>query len=129
MSHNGNRPQVDTGESATLDMGTSAYGVIWTAQPSTRAGAYPGSLQIVWDGADAVDGSVSWEISNDGHHWTTWAGSLAVDNSLVTSVDITTGAGTQIWEVTHWTARYFRIKYEAGTNTTGTLEYRIYKTK
>ena len=113
----------------TLPMDTTAYGVLWSSGAEIEGGRYPGSFQVSWEGADATDGNISWEVSNDAVNWSTWTGSLSTDNSPIVSVDMTTSAGVQMWEVTSWTFNFYRLSYVAGGNTTGTLTYRIYRTK
>jgi hypothetical protein len=120
---------VNTQDIHTIPMDTTAYGVLWSSAAIKEGGRFPGSFQVTWSGADATDGNISWEVSNDSLNWATWTGSLSTDNTAVTSVDIETAAGTQMWEVEFWTFNYYRLNYKAGANTTGTLTYRIYRTK
>jgi hypothetical protein len=102
---------------------------VWSTAPDIWGGRHPGSFQISWEGADALDAQVSWEISNDGVNWVTWTGTWADDNTAVTHYSLNSSSGSQIFEVWAWSAAYYRINYDHGTNTTGSLTFRIFRNK
>lgn len=123
-----NNPIVpESGTIFTIDMDTSQTGVIWSTSPSRFGGRHPGSFQIIWSGADATDAIVSWEISNDGYNWVTWTGSLATTSEAICEYLLETPSGTQIFEVESWTSSFYRLNYDKGTNTTGSLTYQIFR--
>ena len=68
------------------------------------------AVQFVWSGLDATDGVVKTQWSIDGTNWE--------DSQTYT---IGSASGSHILSDDGFTAHLFRVRYEAGSNTTGTL--------
>lgn len=76
-----------------------------------------GAIQAVWTGADATDASIIPEASLDTINWCALA-----SGTNVKKVDA--ASGCQIYEFTDIGYAYWRIKFVANANTTGTIEVR-----
>jgi hypothetical protein len=83
---------------------------------------------VSWEDLVGVP-SVRFEISNDGETWQAWTALSATDSSATVDVPLTGSNGNHMWEITRWTARYFRVVSLAGSATSGTasLVYTINK--
>ena len=68
------------------------------------------AVQVVWSGLDAVDGIVKTQWSIDGTNWE--------DSQTYT---MATASGSEILSDDGFTAHMFRVRYEKGSNTAGTI--------
>jgi hypothetical protein len=95
--------------SQTLSMATDGFTESWIVKPF---GAY--SFEVQWAGADAVDSTVSLEVSNTGEQWNIYGASPAL------TCDAPSGAAMVIVPDAPATV-YARLAFTANTNTTGQL--------
>ncbi len=68
------------------------------------------AVQVVWAGLDATDGVIKTQWSLDGTNW---------EDSQ--SYTLGTASGSEILSDDGFTAHMFRVSYNKGTNTAGTL--------
>ena len=68
------------------------------------------AAQVVWSGLDATDGVIKTQWSIDGTNWE--------DSQTYT---MATASGSEILSDDGFTAHMFRVRYEKGTNTSGTI--------
>ena len=68
------------------------------------------AVQFVWSGLDATDGVIKTQWSLDGTNWE--------DSQTYT---IGTASGSHILSDDGFTAHLFRVRYEHGSNTSGTI--------
>ena len=68
------------------------------------------AVQVVWSGLDATDGVIKTQWSLDGTNW---------EDSQ--SYTLGTASGSEILSDDGFTAHMFRVSYNKGTNTAGTL--------
>ena len=68
------------------------------------------AVQVVWSGLDATDGVIKTQWTIDGTNWE--------DSQTYT---LGTASGSEILSDAEFTAHMFRVRYEKGSNTTGTL--------
>jgi len=68
------------------------------------------AVQVVWSGLDATDGVIKTQWSIDGTNWE--------DSQTYT---MATASGSEILSDDGFTAHMFRVSYNKGTNTAGTL--------
>lgn len=80
-----------------------------------------GSMQVSWTGANATDGVLKPQISNDGLVW-----DEADDPSPAILIDAATGS--HIFNFRAFPFRYVRLNFVANTNTAGTLVVRTFGT-
>ncbi len=80
-----------------------------------------GSMQISWSGADATDGVLVPQVSNDNIVW---------DDADSTPPSVTVGAatGSHMWSFREFPFRYVRLNFAAGTNTAGSVQVRTFGT-
>jgi hypothetical protein len=74
-----------------------------------------GAIQGVWTGADAVDALVVPQASLDKVNWCDLA-----SGSLIKKIDAATG--NLMYEFTDMGYSYWRIRFDAASNTTGTIQ-------
>ena len=68
------------------------------------------AVQFVWSGLDATDGVIKTQWSLDGTNWE--------DSQTYT---ISTASGSHILSDGEFTAHMFRVRYEHGSNSAGTI--------
>ena len=68
------------------------------------------AVHVVWAGLDATDGVIKTQWSLDGTNW---------EDSQ--SYTLGTASGCEILSDAEFTAHMFRVRYEKGSNTAGTL--------
>ena len=74
-----------------------------------------GAIQAIWTGADATDAEIVPQASVNNINWCDLA-----SGTLIKKVDDV--SGDQLYEFTDIGYSYWRIKFVANTNTTGTIE-------
>ena len=74
-----------------------------------------GAIQAIWSGADATDAEIIPQASLDNINWCDLA-----SGSLIKKVDA--ASGCQLYEVTDIGYSYWRVKFTANANTTGTIK-------
>lgn len=80
-----------------------------------------GSLQFDWSAADAVDGVITVQCSNDDINWDS-----ADTPAPVVLIDAP--SGTKVIAFRQFPFRYVRFQFAAGSNTAGTLLVRSFGT-
>ena len=102
------------------DFSSEAWEVtpVWPGRPMIN-----GSIHIIWSGLDALDGEVEIEISNDEINWNCYGGGVAC------ALDTVGGADNQVFEFTHFTFRYVRVRYTKNSVTTGSIIIRTHGTQ
>jgi hypothetical protein len=90
----------------------SSYTSDWIPLGESGSAAANSSLQISWTGADATDGTIAIELSNDG-----------TIPTVLRTITISSASNTTDADMTIITASvlYLRIKYSKGSNTAGTF--------
>lgn len=73
-----------------------------------------GAIQAIWSGLDGILGALIIEGSVNGINW-------CALGSIATDVILDVPAGNQIWEIKEVTCPFYRLRYEANGNTTGTI--------
>jgi len=73
-----------------------------------------GTIQGVWTGADATDGTAQIEVSNDGTNWNNLGGNDG-------RATLSSAEDTQVWILSDINYKYLRFAYTNGTNTAGTI--------
>lgn len=73
-----------------------------------------GSIQMIWSGADTTDGVFIPQGSNDKENWADIVSSADASN-------ICAAEGSILYDFPDLTYRWWRIKFEANTTTTGTV--------
>ena len=74
-----------------------------------------GAIQAIWTGADATDANIIPQASLDKDSWCDLASGSNIKK-------VNSAAGCQLYEFTDIGYSYWRIKFEANTNTTGTIQ-------
>ena len=74
-----------------------------------------GAIQAIWSGADATDAQVIPQASLDTVNWCDLATGASIEQ-------ISAAAGCLMYEFTDIGYSYWRIKFVANANTTGTIE-------
>jgi len=95
----------------------NSYTSDWIPLGESGHAASHSSLQISWSGADATDGTIAIELSNDGSI-----------STVLRTITIDSASNTSDADMTIITASvlYLRIKYSKGSNTTGTLSATLF---
>ena len=122
--------QVEQASRIEIDMSADyTQSLPWDARPQDAGGRHSGSIQVRWEGTDVTGSSWKWQVSNDGEYWDDWTGSLCVSGSYIVSLEPTTDAGIQSYEILHWPYKYYRFSYTKGPTTTGTIVINLHRNK
>ena len=72
-----------------------------------------GSLQVIWENADATDAVVSLQSSNDEINWA---------DIETLACGLKSAQGSKMFDLTTTAVKFIRLKLESGSNTTGTMK-------
>lgn len=73
-----------------------------------------GSIQMIWSGADATDGVLMVQVSNDKENW-------ADISSVSDAATVCAASGTVFNDFPDISWKYWRVNYTANSITTGTI--------